>query len=79
MVNPALRFPGRLVREPQKFGDEAYAPHLLNNTIVDEWTLTLRLVKPELRNPNRSILFLEVRVSDKLQFRELTESCTLQI
>jgi hypothetical protein len=73
MVNPALTFPGVLIREPQNIGDEAFAPQLLNDTIVDEWTLTLRLGPPALRNPKTHILFLEVQVSDKLHFRELTE------
>ncbi len=73
VTNPTLRFPGMMIREPQNIGDEDFAPQILNNSIVDDWTLTLRLMPPTLRNPESHILFLEVQASEKLQFRELVD------
>jgi hypothetical protein len=63
-----------MIREiPKNIGDEDFAPQILNNSIVDDWTLTLRLMPPTLRNPESHILFLEVQASEKLQFRELVD------
>ena len=78
-VNQVFRFPKAVIREPQGDGDEGFAPQLVNDTILDKWTLRLRLKLPTLRleslenDPNLRILFLEIQVSDQLQFREVLD------
>lgn len=78
-VNQVFRFPKPTVREPQSDGDEDFAPQLVNDTILDKWTIRLKLRPPTLRpellenDPNLRILFLEIQISNQLQFREVLD------